>query len=144
MKTTKFYILLIGLLLAGIAQAKAPTYQNTYKPLYKQSTYGVSTTATAPSSTFQSTSAYYKQREGEENQSILNADGSVNAEVYMGNANNPAKVGPRKDPVAPPPNPGDPDEEEDEGNVPLGDVLFPLMLMAVAFIAVRIYRRRKA
>lgn len=139
MKATKIlvighWILVIGLLLMSrTAQATAPTYQNTYKPVNHQAVYVMPTTATAPTATFQSTSVYSAQWNQDAQQSMLNADGSVNSGAYMGA---PTRKSPalRKTEIN---NPGDPDEEEDDGNAPLGDGLLALLAMAVGYAVYR-------
>ena len=127
MKTTYTHILLICLLALGAMQAKALNYQNTYQP----STYDM------PQVAFRSTSAYSSQWTEQDN-TMLNSDGSVNEEAYTTSRNN-APGGPRR--II---NPDEEDEDDKENGTPLGDVLFPLMLMALAYIVIRLYRRRKA
>lgn len=130
-------ILLPALMCA--AQAGAVEYRNSYQQSavsYQPSGFGIATTATAPTATFQSTSAYSDQWQEEEQVSMLNSDGSVNTGAYMGG-------GPRRAKKEEINNPGDPDEEEDEGNVPLGDALIPLALFACAYATYKVSRRRK-
>ena len=127
MKTTYTHILLICLLALGALQAKALNYQNTYQPF----TYDM------PQVAFRSTSAYSTQWTEQEN-TMLNSDGTVNESMYTTSRNN-APGGPRR--II---NPDDDDEDDKENGLPLGDALIPLMLMAVTFIAIRLYRRRKA
>ncbi len=116
------------LMLSGTAQATAVSYTNSYQPSvasYRLSAVGYQG-ATAPSATFQSTSAYADQWQEEEQVSMLNSDGSI--------ANSPlaaAPSGPRRAPGTP----GgtlDPTTQH-----PLGDGLWALMLCAVAYIVLR-------
>ena len=134
MKATKIlvighWILVIGLLLMSrTAQATAPTYQNTYKPMRDQAVYVMPTTATAPTATFQSTSVYSEQWNQDAQQSMLNADGSVNSGAYMGSQAPSSKPGIRK--IT---NPGENDDQEN----PLGDGLLALLAMAVGYAVYR-------
>ncbi len=110
--------------LMGAAQAKAVQYKSTYRGIQAKPTYGIATTAAAPTATFQSTSAYSSQWNNETTETLLNNDGSVNSGAYLSSGPNRAK----KDEVLTPPNPEvDPN---DDGNVPLGEGIFALMLMA--------------
>lgn len=139
MKTTMVkvmgYRLLVMVVLALLpALAVAVEYKSTYCG-YSQPAYGVAVTATAPSATFQSTSAFSNQWAGKEDvESMLNADGSVNEAVYT-NSNNQHPGRPRKV--------KDPDDDEDDlYNGPLEDALLPLLLMALVYFAIR--RKRTA
>ena len=124
------------ILMAGIAQVQAVNYQTKYKGtrynVQSTTSFGVA----APAATFRSTSAFSSPEWAE--QPMLNSDGSVNEGAYMSGRNN--APGPRRDPTAP--NPGV-DEENDEGNVPLGDALLPLALLACAYAIYKVSRRRK-
>lgn len=138
-------MIVVLLALAGAMQATAVNYKNTYRGV--QSTqYGVQSTVgyqqsaadiqtVAPSATFQSTSSYSRQWNQDAQQSMLNADGTVNADAYgVGRAN----VGPRRAPGTP----TDEDEEEEEQQ-PIGDALLPLMLLACAYLIVRATRKEE-
>ena len=70
---------------------------------------------------------------------MLNADGSVNSDAYMSSR---TMSGPRKSSSTNPGTPGDDDEEEGEQQ-PLGDAALPLLLIAMAYIAMQVYRREK-
>lgn len=126
-------ILIMTLLpaLLGAAQAGAVEYKNSYQRSvvgYQLSAVGYQG-ATAPSATFQSTSAYSSQWEQQEN-TLLNNDGSMNTGAYM-------TSGPRRAPGTP----GgtlDPTTQQ-----PLGDVLLPLTLLACAYAIYKVSRRRK-
>ena len=133
--------LVMGLLLVltGTAQATAPAYRNTYKGT-KDNVQGTmySVQSTAPAVSFQSTSAYSGQWGDGSITPMLNGDGSVNGSAYMG-----APSRPRKDPTEGNiNNPNDPDEEDDDGNSPIGDGLLPLMLLACAFAIYKVARVR--
>ena len=140
MKTTKqnkmnHWTLIVGLfLLLSAVQVQAVEYKNTYGGNYRPVRSSYQTTV--PSVSFQSTSMYSDQW-GTAGVSMLNADGSVNTEAYMGGTG-PAKVGPRRDPAAPNP---EEDEKNDEGNVPIGDGLWVLMVLAVGYLIIRAHRR---
>lgn len=130
-------ILLPALMCA--AQAGAVEYKSTYRAT-QNTNYRMQSVApaaaTAPAATFQSTSAYSDQWSGEQPSTLLNSDGSVNTGAYMGGGPRRAK----KDEIN---NPGDPDEEEDGGNTPLGDAIIPLALLACAYAIYKVSRRRK-
>lgn len=135
MKTTLKYMLIIVLLvLSGTMQATAVNYQNSYRGVYKQEYPVRSVSATAPTATFQSTSAYSSQWNQDEQQSMLNADGTVNNDAYM-------SALPRNSIRRSPGTPGgdlDPNAQQ-----PLGDALLPLMLLACAYLIVRATRREE-
>lgn len=140
MKNTVAIIMLVLLpALTGAAQAGAVEYKSTYKQSaisYPPSGFSVATTATAPTTTFQSTSAYSDQWSGEQPSTLLNSDGSVNAGAYMGGKNN--APGMRKAPGTP-----TDDDEEEEERQPLGDAALPLLLLACAYAIYKVSRRRK-
>ncbi len=126
-------ILIMALLpaLLGAAQAGAVEYKNSYQRSvvgYQLSGVGYQG-AIAPSATFQSTSAYSSQWEQQEN-TLLNNDGSMNTSAYMAS-------GPRRAP-------GTPGGELDpHTQQPLGDGLWALMLCACAYAIYMVSRRRK-
>jgi hypothetical protein len=133
LRNTKLVMILAFLpALLSAVQAQAVDYKSTYKGVryeqpYQQVEYKVATTATAPMAGFQSTSAYSGQFSTGE-QSMLNSDGTVNDEAYMGAPKRPGSI--RRTEIN---NPGDPDDKEDDGNTPLGDVVWPLMLLLCAY-----------
>lgn len=106
--------------------AAAVEYKSTYRGAV-QPTFGIATTATAPSATFQSTSAYSSQWTAEQS-TMLNSDGSVNSGAYLTSGPNRAK----KDEILPPNPEIDPN---DPGNVPLGEGLWLLVLLAAGYAA---------
>ena len=125
MKTTQRNIILICLFaLASVASAVE------YKPF-------TNSASVMPTAQFRSTSVYADQWAKDDIQSMLNVDGSVNSAAYMGGQDN-SSGGPRRV--------GGQSGTPGGGGVqqPLGDALIPLMLMAAAFVAIRVYRRRKA
>ena len=117
--------------LMGAAQAGAVEYKSTYRGVQAQPVYGIATTAAAPTATFQSTSSYSGQWNSDPSSSLLNNDGSVNSGAYMTSGPNRAK----KEDVLPP-NP-DVDDENDSGNVPLGEGVLALLMMAGGYAVVR-------
>ncbi len=154
MKDTKILVianclLVIGLLWTlGVAQVSAVNYQTKYKGSMYNVQSPISYGAAAPAATFQSTSTYASPEWAE--QPMLNSDGTVNEGAYMGGRNyapgRPRRVDANNDgydddtglPVNP-----IVDEEDDEGNVPLGDALIPLMLCMCAYAIYKVSRRRK-
>lgn len=141
MRNTILRNTIIGLLLClsalwGVAQATAVDYTNSYKQSafsYQSSGYNVSATATAPTATFQSTSAYSGQWQPAENP-IIGADGSVNSEAYGIGGPNRAKKG----------GPGTPGGDlKPEEQQPLDDAVLPLLLLAMGYMMCRLGRRRK-
>ena len=138
MKNTVAIIMLVLLpALTGAAQAGAVDYRNSYQQSaisYQSSGFGIATTATAPTATFQSTSAYSGQ--WTEQSSMLNNDGSVNSGAYM-------TSGPRRAPGGAPGGPGTPTDPLDpHTQQPLGDAALPLLLLALAYMGIRAYRRK--
>jgi len=144
LRNTKLVMILAFLpALLSAAQAQAVDYKSTYKGVrYEQPRqhveYKVATTATAPMAGFQSTSAYSGQLSSE-TQSMLNSDGSVNGDAYMGSL--PGRSIRKTEST----NPGTPtDEDEEEGEQqPLGDGLMALMLCACAYLIVRATRKEE-
>lgn len=148
-------MIVVLLALAGAMQATAVNYKNTYRGVqstqygvqstvgYQQSAAGIQTTA--PSATFQSTSSYSGQWNQDAQQSMLNADGTVNTDAYgIGRQNAP---GMRKDPVTPGGGINPPDEEDDdeiENGTPIGDVVWPLMLLACAYALYKVRKWKEA
>lgn len=91
--------------------------------------------ATAPSATFQSTSSMSGSGSSYSATPSFNADGTA---AYEGGSYTSAKApligGPRRNPTV---------GENDEGNVPLGDAMLPLMLLACAYMCLRAFLKRK-
>lgn len=146
MKTTKIFgfghlSLVIGivmLLLAGAVQAVE--YKSSYRGVAasnQQSAISIQTTA--PSVSFQSTSAYSRQWNGESTTPMLNSDGSVNGDAYLNGPNNVSGI--RKAPGAG--GPGTPGGELDpNAQQPVGDGLWVMILCALAYLIVRASRKR--
>lgn len=141
MRNTKLVMILAFLpALLSAAQAQAVDYKGTYKGSRIQPTIGVATTATAPTVGFQSTSAYSGQWAPQESTTpMLNSDGTVNDGAYMGSPKRPGIR--RTDSNIN--NPGDPDDKEDDGNTPLGDGLWVLMMFAGVYALMRVVLNRK-
>ena len=135
MRNTKLVMILAFLpALLSAAQAQAVDYKSTYKGVrYEQPRqyveYKVATTATAPMAGFQSTSAYSSQF-GSEEQPMLNSDGTVNEEAYMGAPKHTRRIRmeEREDGEG---NTGTPGQTGDKQ--PLGDAALPLLRLACAF-----------
>jgi len=143
MRTTlKNMLIIVLLVLSGTMQAVAVNYKNNYHGVYKQEYQVRSVSATAPTTTFQSTSAYSSQWNQDEQQSMLNADGTVNNEAYMSALpGNSIRRAPGGGPGSSPGTPGgdlDPNAQQ-----PLGDALLPLMLLACAYLIVRATRKEE-
>lgn len=120
--------------LMGAAQAKAVQYKSTYRGVRTQPVYGIATTAAAPGTSFQSTSAYSGQWSNETSEALLNNDGSVNSGAYMTSGPNRAK----NDVTPPlPPNPDPTKDPNDTGNVPLGEGVLALLMMAGSYAVAR-------
>ena len=150
MRNTKLVMILAFLpALLSAAQAQAVDYKSTYKGVrYEQPRqhveYKVASTASAPTAGFQSTSAYSDQF-GSGEQSMLNSDGTVNNEAYgVGSSHRPGSIR-RTETETNINNPGDPDyDPNDSGNVPLGDVVWPLMLLLGAYAGYKVRARKEA
>ena len=141
LRNTKLVMILAFLpALLSAAQAQAVDYKNVYmssqQGAYANPGYQVQTTA--PSAAFQSTSAYSSQWVEQENATpMLNSDGLVNDEAYgVGPKRRPGSI--RRDGM-----PGTPDEKDDDEDQPLGDVMWPLMLCACAYLIVRATRKEE-
>lgn len=120
--------------LMGAAQAKAVEYKSTYRGVRTQPVYGIATTAAAPSTSFQSTSAYSGQWSNETSEALLNNDGSVNSGAYLSSGPHRAK----NDVTPPlPPNPDPTTNPNDTGNVPLGEGILALLMMAGSYAVAR-------
>lgn len=139
MKTTMRNRLLICLLAIAMAVPLcAVNYKSTYSGSRTSPAYG-SMATTFPSLQFRSTNVYAEQ--WAEETSLLNSDGSVNTEAYMGG---PRRLGGTPTPGGGGSGPGTPDDEDDDDNQqPLGDGMIPLLLLAVGYIMFRLGRCRK-
>ena len=146
MRNTKLVMILAFLpALLSAVQAQAVDYKSTYKGVrYEQPRqhveYKVATTATAPMAGFQSTSAYSSQFSTGE-QSTLNSDGTVNSAAYGIGSRHLGSIRRIESNIN---NPRDPDDEEDDGNVPLGDAVLPLLMMSLAFCGYLYLRRKRS
>lgn len=150
LRNTKLVVILAFLpALLSAAQAQAVDYKSTYKGTHYEQPrqymeYNVATTATAPAVGFQSTSAYSGQF-GSEEQPMLNSDGTVNDGAYMGSPKRPGSI--RREGVGDPSGGIDPPDEDDkdktENGEPLGDVVWPLMLLLCAYAGYKKVRARK-
>ena len=146
MRNTKLVMILAFLpALLSAAQAQAVDYKSTYKGVrygqpYQHAEYKVASTASAPTMGFQSTSAFPDQF-GNGEQSMLNSDGTVNNEAYgVGSSHHPGSIRRTETNIN---NPDDPDyDPNDSGNVPLGDVAWPLMLLLCAYAGYKKARAR--
>lgn len=140
MKEMRYILMVLMLALIGV-QANAVEYP-VYQPSGRQVAGPAFTPATAPNSTFQSTSTMSAGSGSSTFCSTLNADGTVNEEAYgVGRRN----VGPRKKPESGINTPGDNDGGDDpiENGTPLGDAVLPLMLLACAYMCLRPFLKRK-
>ena len=150
LRNTKLVMILAFLpALLSAAQAQAVDYKSTYKGTHYEQPrqyleYKVATTATAPMAGFQSTSAYSGQF-GSEEQPMLNSDGTVNDGAYMGAPKRPGSI--RREGVGDPSGGIDPPDEDDkdktENGEPLGDVVWPLMMLLCAYAGYKKVRARK-
>lgn len=159
-RSTRLIIILAFLpALLSAAQAQAVDYKSTYKGVrYEQPRqhveYKVASTASAPTVGFQSTSVYSSQF-GNGEQSMLNSDGTVNNEAYgVGSSHHPGSIrrtgpggtgpgdiGPGGNTVVGPGTPGGTLNKDDQQ--PLGDVMWPLILCACAYLVVRATRKEE-
>lgn len=138
MKTMRLmHSILIGLLLMGAVQSQAVEYKSTYKGKHPQPVYIAPVTTTAPVATFRSTSSMPVASVTAS--SLLKEDGTVNDEAYGVGNTAPGRSGVIRR------NPNNPivDDENDEGNVPLGDGLLALLLMAGGYVIARAWRRKE-
>ena len=146
LRNTKLVMILAFLpALLSAVQAQAVDYKSTYKGVrYEQPRqhveYKVAATATAPMAGFQSTSVYSSQFSTGE-QSTLNSDGTVNSAAYGIGSRHLGSIRRIESNIN---NPSDPDDEEDDGNVPLGDAVLPLLMMSLAFCGYLYLRRKRS
>ena len=135
LRNTKLVMILAFLpALLSAAQAQAVDYQTKYKGTMYNVQSTASYGASAPTMGFRSTSVYSSQFSNGE-QSMLNADGTVNDEAYgVGQSNASGRPGQIRRINNP---------EDDEEN-PLGDVVWPLMLLLCAYAGYKkVSRHRK-
>lgn len=147
-RSTRLIIILAFLpALLSAAQAQAVDCKSTYKGVryeqpYQHAEYKVASTASAPTVGFQSTSVYSSQF-GNGEQSMLNSDGTVNNEAYgVGSSHHPGSIrraGPGTQ--VGPGTPGGTLNKDDQQ--PLGDVMWPLILCACAYLIVRATRKEE-
>ena len=137
MKTTlKNMLIIVLLVLSGTMQAAAVEYKNNYRGVHQPEYQKQTVSTVAPTATFQSTSMYSGQWNQDEQQSMLNADGSVNGEAYISENHLPGRSV-RK-------SPGTPGGQLDpNAQQPLGDGLIALMLCACAYLIVRATRKEE-
>lgn len=136
----RYIVCIVVVLIACVAQVNAVNYKSTYRGRSQQPAYMAP--ATVPVVTFHSTSAYSGQWAPQESTTpMLNSDGTVNDGAYMGSPKRPGSIRRTESNIN---NPGDPDDDEDEGNVPLGDGLWVLLLLAGAYILARTLRTKRA
>lgn len=141
-KVMGYRLWVTGMIALLPALAAAVEYKSTYGGGYSQPAYGIAVTATAPSATFQSTSAFSNQWAVKGDvQSMLNADGSIASD---GTASAPYSSHVRKGgPGGGASGPGTPGGDLDPTTQqPVGDALLPLLVMALGYFAIR--RRRSA
>ena len=145
MRNTKLVMILAFLpALLSAAQAQAVTYQTKYKNAYQgayvQTQGNASATTASPSVGFQSTSAFSDQWNTEEGTTpMLNSDGTVNNEAYGVGSRHPGSIR-RTENIN---NPSNPDDDYDPGNVPLGDAVWPLMLLLCAYAVYKVRARKE-
>lgn len=108
--------------------ASAVEYKNIYRGQQQYASHMM--TVTAPEVSFQSTSSLAGSGSTLSSTPMLNEDGTA---TYEGETSSGAPRGPHR--IAPPKPSGDP--------TPLGDVLIPLLLMAMAYATSILLRRRK-
>ena len=114
--------------LLGVGQAKAVDYRGVYQPVYEP--------IEVPQATFQSTSAYSVQWQEGSATPMLNSDGSMNGEAYMGSSSYPKSVI-RKGGT------GTPGFPQPENQQPLGDGLLALIVLACMYALMRVVLNRK-
>ena len=134
LRNTKLVMILAFLpALLCAAQVQAVDYQTKYKGTMYNVQSTASYGASAPTMGFRSTSVYSSQFSNGE-QSMLNADGTVNDEAYgVGQSNASGRPGQIRRINNP---------EDDEEN-PLGDVVWPLMMLLCAYAGYKKVRARK-
>ena len=127
-------ILIVLPVLFGAWQAQAVTYKSTYSGATYRPTSSVNYQVAFPIDPFQSTSMYSSQ--WQEQPSMLNTDGSVNAEAYMNGSR--SAISPRR--II---NPDEDDDDNQENGTPIGDTLLPLLLFGMVYIFIRNRKRKQ-
>ena len=135
-KTNMSNVLLAGLLLLGAVQAEAVDFKNTYRAEYSAQSmeYRAPGTVTAPEATFQSTTTMIGSGSAYSATPSLNEDGTA---TYEGASEPSAALAPgrsiRKSGAF----------DDDDDDMPLGDGLWVLTVLACAYLIIRVARRKK-
>ena len=151
MRNTKLVMILAFLpALFGAAQVGAVDYKSTYKSPYD---YGMQTQSPAPSMDFHSTSVLPASGSAYTATPMIGENGAAATPSYAA----PGRIGHIRKLDAngngieddeeggeEPGNAGTPGQTVDpKDQLPLGDAVWPLMLMALAYLGVRVFRARK-
>lgn len=123
-------IAVIGLLAMMPIMVSAVQYKNTYQPVGAFNQGGAQFRATAPSATFQSTSAMQGSGSAYSSNPMLNSNGIATLDGSETPAQAPS--GPRKASVF----------DDDDEDMPIGDAVLPLLLLAGMYLIIRVARRR--
>jgi hypothetical protein len=137
MKTLRYLLMMVAVLSVLGLSAQTPKYGRTYNPQHKQAVY-TSVQAQMPQATMSSTST-------------MMSSGSTLPQAAVSGVVTTANYAPAKAPVSRPRKVGEDDgfENEDEPDVPvnpnpIGDGLWALMLLAIAFAFGRGVLRKRA
>lgn len=140
MKTLRFLWMVVGLACALAVSADGPTYKNTYRPQMQQ-TYKSGYTAT-PVPFLNMTSTGSSHMSSGSSLPLAAVDGAY---TTYDNPSSPARVISRPRRVGEDEGFEDEEDPENPGEpFPLGDGLWPLGLLALAYVAARTMRKRKA
>ena len=133
MKALRYLLIVMGFMsVLSISAQMMPNYGNPYKGQETQSVY---TTAQMPAATMGSVDAGFMQSGS--NLPMAAQSGVVTTYDKSYLPSRPRRAADSDDEDTPPVNPHGPNED------PLGDVMWPLMLLACAYCAFLIFRTRK-
>ena len=126
MKVMRIILLSCLMTVVGIGRSLSATY---YSPL--EQSFGQ-----PPNAVFRSTSVYAPSNNNYNSTPLLTAEGTVDEGVYLSSA----PSGPRRGSTPPPPGP----TPDPNSQLPIGDGLWVLMVLAMMFACVRVIRTRRS
>ena len=135
MKALRYLLMIVAVMGAMSVSAQTPRYGNTYKP-YEQAKYGTTMTVQMPEATIGSTSSDYMTTG-----STLPLAAVTGTITTYDNPGGPAKM--RRDVGGGGSTADDEDPDGPGEPFPLGDAALPLALLALAYVCVRAFLRRK-
>ena len=136
MKALRYLLMMVAVMGVLSLSARTPTYGTTYK-VEKHAMYATAqTNAQMPEATMNSTGSAIMRTGSALPQAAVT--GTTTADETVGR---PGKI--RKD-VGGGSTADDPDPDAPEEPFPIGDAMWPLMLLALAYVLARAFRRKRA